>query len=289
MNKADCVIAVQTFNKFDTALETLDSIANCRDANNFGLIIVQDGLEGNRLMGKYIKEHEVTKTAVSEWINQNQQKFRFLNFYPETQGRGTAGTARFLVDKAFEAAENVIFSEDDVIFEPDALDWFLRMLCHDGFLRDDVWGIAGESKYFDLKGEIATDEQRRAAYSFASKRNLLDKFSYMHLLPSSCFATNRIKWAEFGHTRGEGHGPRKVVERCQNEGKQVIWPIIARCADIGMHHEIGYSMTLKKSKEKIPGKSSYITSGIFGTTDLQFKEISLDDQRASQAFFGLRP
>jgi hypothetical protein len=107
-------------------------------------------------------------------------------------------------------------------------------------------------------------------------------------MPSSCFATNRSKWAEFGHTRGEGHGPRKVVERCQNEGKRVIWPVIARCADIGMHHEIGYSMTLKKTKDKIPGKSVYITSGLFGVSDLYYKEISLNDQLASRIFLGAR-
>lgn len=289
MDRTDCVIAVQTFNKFDTAIETLESISRCKNSKSFGLVIVQDGLEGNRLMGKYAKEHEDTKKAVYEWINCNQDNFNFLNFYPETQGRGTAGTARFLIDKALEAAENVIFTEDDVIFESDALDWFLSMLHQDSFLRDDVWGIAGESKYFDLKGEIASDEQRRSAFSFALEKNLLDKFSYMHLMPSSCFATNRSKWAEFGHTRGEGHGPRKVVERCRNEGKRIIWPIIARCADIGMYHEIGYSMTLKKSKDKIPGKSSYITSGIFGSKNLQFDEISLDDQRESKAFFGVRP
>jgi hypothetical protein len=170
MNKADCVIAVQTFNKFDTAIETLDSISNCTSAKSAGVVIVQDGLEGNRLMGKYVQEHEVTKAAVFDWIKQNKDKFKFIDFYPEKQGRGTAGTARFLIDKAFEAAENVIFSEDDVIFEPDALNWFQSMLCHDKFLHDDVWGIAGESKFFDLKGEIASDEQRRLAYSFAIEK-----------------------------------------------------------------------------------------------------------------------
>lgn len=287
MGQVDIAIAVQTFNKSDTAIQTLDSLANCGHSEKCKLIIVQDGLEGNRLMGKYTHEHEKTRIAIFDWIERNKPSFKFIEFHPQFLGRGTSGTAKFLIDKALESSGNVIFSEDDVIFESDSLVWFSNMLQHKAFLAEDVWGIAGESKYFDLKGQAATEEQKCAALTFAIEKNILNNFYFMHLMPSSCFATNRSKWQDFGETRGEGHGPRKVAERCKNEDRKVIWPMIARCADIGMHHELGYSMTLKMSKDKIPGKSTYITSGLFKRCDLAFEEISKEIKRDAQTFFGI--
>lgn len=286
MNSQMPVIAVQTFNKSDTVIQTLDSIEACDLSNEMGLLIVQDGLEGNRLMGKYANEHKMTHDAISSWIDRKKDSFSFVKFLPQSMGRGTAGTAKFLIDSSMSYSESVIFTEDDVIFEHNALVWFHTMLRHDTFLEKSTWGIAGESKYFDLKGRQATELQKRDALTFARKNGLINRFSLLKLMPSSCFATVSEKWAEFSSTRGEAHGPRKVVERCQNENKNVIWPIIARCSDIGMHHQSGYSMTLKKSADKIPGKSTYVNSGTLPYSSQNFLEISREQRVSSQKYFG---
>jgi hypothetical protein len=103
---------------------------------------------------------------------------------------------------ALETSESVIFSEDDVVFEYDALEWFERALAHPMFLRPNVWAIAGESRFFDAYRHILLDGDVHRALEVAHTKNLIERFVYLDFLPSSCFATTREKWAEFGDTRG---------------------------------------------------------------------------------------
>ena len=259
----DAAVCVQVFNKADTSVKTLASLAAANGARDFDLIITQDGLDGSRFAEKYSVEHAATRIAVEQWIKENSAAFSSIRFMPETIGRGTAGTAKVAIDHGFEGHEWVIFSEDDVIYEADALDWFRAMIHHDGFLKDDVWAIAGESKHFDSKGSQVSEKVIADAMVVAKNENLISKYIYFSWLPSSCFATNATKWYEFGETRGMARGPKRVNDRCVEEGNKSLWPIIARCRDIGMHHQIGYSMTVHKETSKIPQKSNFLKSGDF--------------------------
>lgn len=239
---AKAAICVQAFNKADTIIETLESLARARLAEEFDLIVVQDGLEGNRFKDRYSKEHSETKAAIEAWLVKNGGRFKTECFICESIGRGTAGTAKVAIDYGFENHDWVVFSEDDLIYELDALEWFSAMIDHEGFLREDVWGIAGEAKHFDSKGLLVAEETVREAKQHVRDHNLISKFFYFGWMPSSCFATNKKKWGDFGDTRGLPRGPKQVNDRCKAEGKKSLWPVVARARDIGMHHSIGYSM-----------------------------------------------
>jgi hypothetical protein len=93
------------------------------------------------------------------------------------------------------------FSEDDIIFEKDAVNWFERVLAHPMFLRRQVWAIAGESKFFDASWHVPSFADISRALEVARTQRLMDRFVYFDFLPSSCFATIHAKWAEFGKTR----------------------------------------------------------------------------------------
>ena len=279
-------IAVQTFNKADTVIATLQSIRHCDGAGECRLLIVQDGLEGNRLMRRYVSEHRETQIAIEQWLAADDLPFIGIEFRKEHLGRGTAGTARFMIDLAFEKSEEVIFTEDDVIFEKDALHWFCEMLAHEGAASTTIWAIAGESKYFDLKDKVASEEHTASARAIAEDNDFARLYTPVQLMPSSCFATTRAKWAEFAETRGMPRGPMFVVERCRQEEKEVLWPLVARCSDIGMHHERGYSMTLKKSADAVPGKAIYLASGALSPVRAGFRQATRDELIKARPFFG---
>lgn len=224
------------------------------------MIVVQDGIEGSRFKDVYMHEHAETAEAVQSWIANNLTKFASINFIKESLGRGTAATAKRAIDYGFVDHDWIIFSEDDLIYEADALQWFSIMIKHDGFLRDDVWAVAGESKHFDSKGADITSEITQEALRTAFDLDLISKYIYFQWLPSSCFATTKQKWSEFADTRGLGRGPKEVNDRCKVENKYSLWPVVARCRDVGMHHVHGYSMTLHKRPDRIPQKSNYIVS-----------------------------
>ena len=185
-------IAIQAFNKADSILRTLDSFARSRCSNNYHLLILQDGCSESNRTEKYRAACAATTQAIELWISVNRDHFASVCFDRSDQNNGPYRTAELLITSALEKSKSVIFSEDDVIFERDAVEWFERALAHPMFLRPNVWAIAGESKFFDSNRHVPSDADVCRALKVAQTRNLIDRFVYFDFLPSSCFATDRV-------------------------------------------------------------------------------------------------
>lgn len=266
-------IAVQAFNKTESVLSTLDSIVRCRGSHKHHLVILQDGCSGSNQTEKYRAALAETTQALESWISLNRDRFASVCFDRSDQNNGPYRTAEGLITRALERSKWVIFSEDDLIFEHDAVEWFERALVHPMFLRPNVWAIAGESRFFDSNRHIPSDADVCRALHVAQSQNLIDRFVYFDFLPSSCFATTREKWSEFGKTRGATNGDRAVVERCLAEAKLCFWPVIARCRDIGMHHPLGYSVRWK-GLHHTGFKNSYVVSGMLKGASGELTELT---------------
>jgi hypothetical protein len=264
-------IAIQAFNKAESIIGTLDSIAKCRGSDQFNLLILQDGCAGLQAE-KHREAQAETTSAVESWITTNRHRFLSVCFERLDRNHGPYNIAERLIDWAFETSESVIFSEDDIVFEKDALEWFERVLAHPMFLRPKVWAIAGESKFFDAGQHVPSSADVNHALEVAQIQGLMDCFVYFDFMPSSCFATSRDKWAEFGKTRGVANGDREVNLRCRAEGKLCLWPIIARCRDVGMHHPLGWSVRWTGADHSA-FKNSYITSGMLKSASLDLSEL----------------
>jgi hypothetical protein len=280
-------IAVQAFNKAESVLRTLDSVLRSRGSNNHHLFILQDGCFESRHTEKYRAAWEETTRAVEKWISANRDQFPSVCFEWSNRNNGPYRAAERLISWALEKNNSVIFSEDDVIFENDALEWFDRVLVHPAFLRSDVWAIAGESKFFDSNRHVPSDSDICRALEVTQTQSLIDRFVYLDFLPSSCFATTRAKWAEFGKTRGTINGDRAVLERCRAEGKLCVWPVIARCRDTGMHHPLGYSVRWK-GLHHAGFKNSYIVSGMLKRALEKLSELTTDETEDLFTEFTLR-
>jgi hypothetical protein len=263
-------LAVQVFNKPDTTIQTLESLAKCALADKCKLYILQDSLISSRSTEKYQKDHLATKELVNKWINENSLNFLTINFRENISNSGTCLTGKTLIDWAFEDSKNdlVIFTEDDVIFDVDAIYWFKKQLESELYLDESIWAIAGESKIFDSGSNILDESIIEDAKKYAAENNLLSQFYKLNFLPSTCFGISKRKWGEFGYTRGLPNGDRDVNIRCKEEGKFSLWPVVARCSDIGMHHSSGYSMLIFNDENKITQKNQNIATSDFPCTDL---------------------
>jgi hypothetical protein len=154
----------------------------------------------------------------------------------------------------------VLFAEDDIVFAPDALGWF-RQAAAVGLAEDDsVWAVSGESIFFNARGGQVTPELKSGALSHARFHNLYPTYTYHSFIPSSCFATTDKKWAEFGVTRGQPLGDVDLCNRCADEQKRAVFPIIPRVRDIGMLHKDGFSVTIKGADNVSELKQTYLTS-----------------------------
>ena len=280
-------IAVQAFNKADSILCTLDSIARSRGSDKYHLVILQDGCSRSNETEKYPSAWAQTTQALEAWISTNTDHFVSVRFDRSEENNGTCRTTEWLITRALENSESVIFSEDDVIFERDAIEWFERALTHPMFLRPNVWAIAGESRFFDSHRHSPSEIAVSRALEVAGSYNLIHKFVYLDFLPSSCFATTRDKWAEFGDTRGTIRGDRAVVDRCLAEGKVCFWPVIARCRDTGMHHPLGYSVRWK-GLHHTAFKNSYVVSGMLKSAAADLTELSTSQKDALLSEFTRR-
>ncbi len=270
-------IAVQAFNKADGVLGTLDSIARSCGSNNYHLVILQDGCSGSNHTEKYRSAWAETTQALESWIFMNRDHFASVCFDRSERNNGPYQTAERLITWALEKSKSVIFSEDDVVFEYDAVEWFEGALAHPMFVRPNVWAIAGESRFFDSYRHVPSDADVSRALEVAQTQNLIDRFIYLDFLPSSCFATTGDKWAEFGKTRRTTNGDRAVVERCRAEGKLCLWPVIARCRDTGMHHPLGYTVRWKGPRHAA-FKNCYLVSGMLKRSSGNLSELTAETE-----------
>ena len=174
-------IAIQAFNKADSIVRTLDSIARSRGSNTHDLFILQDGCSGSNQTEKYRAAWAETDQALNSWVSRNRDHFASVRLESSDQNHGPYQTAQQLITWALETSESVIFSEDDVIFERDAVEWFERALAHPMFLRPNVWAIAGESRFFDSHRHVPSDIDVRRALEIANTRNLIDRFVAIEL------------------------------------------------------------------------------------------------------------
>ena len=269
-------IAVQAFNKAESVVGTLDSIARSSGSNQYHLFILQDACSGSAETEKYGSACSQTTQVLEAWISRNRNHFVSIRFDRSEQNNGPYRTAERLIGRALENSEFVIFSEDDLIFERDSIEWFERAFTHPMFLRPEVWAIAGESRFFDSSRHTPSDADVSRALELAESHNLINKFVYLPFLPSSCFATTRERWAQFGETRGTTRGDRAVVDRCLAEGKVCFWPVIGRCRDIGMHHPLGFSVRWK-GLHHTGFKNTYVVSGMLKAASGKLSELAEKD------------
>ena len=95
----------------------------------------------------------------------------------------------------------------------------------------------------------------------ARDQDLISKYINRKELPPSCFVVTADKWAEWSGTRGmAGNAMGLLQRRLQEEGKTVLWPIVARARDVGMLHPKGYSMKLRRGNV-FAQKNTFLTSG----------------------------
>jgi tetratricopeptide (TPR) repeat protein len=170
--------------------------------------------------------------------------FQSLDYRFNEKNLGPYASCKIALDHAFDKHEFVVLIEDDIVLSADALLWFngIRNL---GLLEHgNNWAIAGQSIFFDARKKAVDQGFVQRVARLAEEQDLAHKFTTHDFVPSSCFATTRRWWAEFGNTRGEPRGDVSLCRRTKEEGRGCVFPIVPRAKDVGMLHDYGYSVTI---------------------------------------------
>jgi hypothetical protein len=258
----ELAVVIQAFVKLDTLEACCNSLLECAGHDRIDLIFWIDNAWGSRKPERFAASSRKVRDYINNFAFDNAVAFKSIQVRANDRNLGTCKTCEVALNYAFLQHQFVVFAEDDVIFSKDALIWFsnIRKL---GLLSDDsVWAAAGESIFFNARRGQITPELLAGAEAEVLKNNLHWQYTYHSFIPSTCFATTREKWAEFGVSRGQPLGDVDVCKRCHDEHKRAVFPIVPRVRDIGMLHEDGFSVMIKGVENVPEVKHTYLTSDL---------------------------
>lgn len=253
-------VVVQCFNKPDTLEAVCRALLACSSNERFGLIFWSDSPIGSRDEARFTPAHQDVLALLERLRPELEGKFAFVEIHKNVTNLGPYKTCKLVLDHAYKTCSFVVFTEDDGIFAPDALEWFLACRRTDEFASDRTWAISGESIFFDAREKIVDNQFVQAAVQYAVAEQLGDKFAEIGFIPSTCFATSAQKWAKIAETRGQTNGDVDLCHRCEIEKKVCIQPIVARVRDVGMLHDLGYSVSVHSKAGISEIKNTYVTS-----------------------------
>jgi tetratricopeptide (TPR) repeat protein len=240
---ARSAVVVQTFIKMDTLDELFSSLMqqSCNLAE-FDLIIAQDSLSGSRKFSERHREHAETKRVISEWIPQLSEAFNNVVFRANKVNRGTTATCKITLDYAAHHHGELFFFEDDCILSTNALHWMSAGLRHVN-LSGPLF-VGGESIFFDTRGQTLSDEKLLRWMNASKKNELRNAFIHADFVPSTCFSTTATNWKRASDVRGFPLGDIHMNKFLRSEGVKPLslLPVVPRVKDIGMQHELGYSV-----------------------------------------------
>lgn len=263
LKKARYALALQTFCKADTLKQVLESLLKLKDSEQFSLYILQDTPAENH-SAKYTEGFQDVQQVLAAYLSKLQLVFESVHVYTNTKNMGTAPSCKKLLDRVIEVTDGFMFIEDDCILSSDALKFAKTMLENKISENGKYWFASCESTFFNNKegNEIDIDKVKRDI----EQRSLNQKLYTMSFVPSTCFITSREIWLQCSNFRSFPRGPESLTAYIKDISKLTIAPVVPRARDIGMLHDLGYSvMNLGKDGVK-EVKEHFLDSDLFEET-----------------------
>ena len=284
-------LALQCFCKADTLEHVLQSMLALESSEQFSLIMLQDSVEGSPKRDRYAKGHQDVKDLISKWLPQLQSKFFSVEVLDNKSNLGTAPTCRRLIDYVTTKYDKFVFIEDDCVLVPSALDWITYHLDKTVSINGP-WFATCESSYFDKEHRKLEDATKTRLQAIADLPSVRNAYVLNTFVNSTCFATTAEIWKICANYRSFTRGPESLTRFVKTKGMTTVAPIVPRSSDIGMLHELGYSVANVGAENVQEKKDVYLMfQGIFdpdtcklydGDRDLLYRATSRLDENDIQ-------
>lgn len=257
-------LAIQAFVKEDTLRVLLDSLLRCEGLEAIDVVFFTDGVVNSRHPDEYAMKLFSVEQRIQEFIDNQSHNFRSVRMSGSSLNLGPCRTCQVLMDQCFRINDFCVLLEDDLVLSADTFLWFDWARNSEVFKRPDIWAVAGESIYFDSRGNHIPREVKVGIRNYAIHNELSRFFTEENFIPSSCFGTSAEKWRQFSMTRGDVRGDVEVCRRCRDENKICIFPVVPRVKDDGMLHDDGFSVLLHSKEGVSEIKSTYLLAEELG-------------------------
>jgi tetratricopeptide (TPR) repeat protein len=234
-------LALQCFCKADTLERVFESLMALTNCDNFALVILQDSVVNSPKADRYAAGAAAVQKSLEAWHPKLLRKFYSVEYLQNPVNLGTAPSCRRLLDHVCAKYEGFLFIEDDCILAPSALAWTEYHIRHNLAL-DSRWFTSCESIFFDREERVLTAEAKDRLQTLAATAQLRNAYILVDLVPSTCFATTAEIWGHAAQLRSCTRGPETLNHYVKSKSIQTIMPVVPHAEDIGMLHELGYSV-----------------------------------------------
>jgi hypothetical protein len=260
-------VALQCFSKVDTLAKTLSSLAAVRNTKEFGLVIIIDSCQGSTLSQKHVKGNSDVKQLVAAEMPRLMDLFFSVEILQNERNLGTAPTCRRMLDHVTKNYAGFLFIEDDCLLAPSALDWSRHHL-ENTVNTTGPWFLSCESIFFDRQDREITVDQHKKLLDFAGLPGIRNAYHLLNFVPSTCFGTTSDIWRICANVRSFTRGPESLTRYMTAMGRKTVSPVVPRASDIGMLHELGYSVTLMGRNNVKETKTTFLMAeGEFDSKD----------------------
>lgn len=283
-------LAVQCFCKADTLKQVFQSLLKLDNAQKFSLVILQDSEVGSTNSARYAAGVLDVRALILEMYPQLVDKFYGVELLQNPQNLGTAASCRRLLDYVAARYKGFLFIEDDCIMAPTALDWAAYHLESTISKASQHWFVTCESAYFDKADGDLPDDLKGRLKAIANAAAVKDAYVLQDFVNSTCFGTTVDIWKGCAVPRSMTRGPESLNRHIAALKKMTIAPMVPRATDIGMFHELGFSVANVGADNVRENKGTYLlASGGFspkacvpytGNRDLFYTATSSLDEAA---------
>lgn len=237
---------LQTFNKpsylqsiHDALIEQISKFYCTKYKLN--ILIIQDNIIGNikEKDEKYCKNYN----KVIE-INKRLSKNEITEYYLNNENLKPCLSISNGIDYVFSKYKSdfIVTLEDDLVLSSNFVAYFLYVFEH-LFDEENIMYASGESVFFDSREKSVTNVDKNLNLDLIKLFDLNKFYTTFNFLPSTNFGTNLIGWNAIRELRRmtSPDGATIVQNIFKEFNYQTIMPIVPRCKDIGMTHDLGYS------------------------------------------------
>ena len=255
---------LQTFNKasylqsiHDALIEQISKFDCTKYKLN--ILIIQDNIIGNKKEKdeKYCKNYnKVIET------NKRLSKNEITEYYLNNENLKPCLSISNGIDYIFSKYKSDFFVtlEDDLVISSNFVAYFIYVFEH-LFDRENILYASGESVFFDSRKNSVTTVDKNLNHDLVKLFDLEKFYTTFNFLPSTNFGTNLIGWNAIREIRRtqKPSGATAVQKIFKELNYQTVMPIVPRCKDIGMTHELGFS-TLHHGNNISEIKNTFILS-----------------------------
>lgn len=254
---ASCLI-LQCFQKPIETIRVLESVAECDGVAEYDIILWCDVAHDSHLPnpGPLGQKNRELIEVLRKYQKSEEARFKSIELKINSQPRGPYTTCYDAIEYGFQGHAFVVFSEDDIAFAKDSLNYYSAYRDGRMPLGEGCIGVTADSQQFFPRSDVYSSKSIAISVGdkWKDEVNIMRKRAREHELynkvlragwaPNKQMGMFKPGWDRIKHLRADGGTAEKAPDTLTGEfvrdnSLHFLYSVIPRCNDIGLFNEQG--------------------------------------------------